>query len=39
MHKNKKDCEHTSYPTHPKLSVKNTNHAYGKQLIPTVNVL
>jgi hypothetical protein len=33
IHKNKKDYEHTSYPTHLKLTVKNKNDAYTEQLI------
>jgi len=39
IHTNKKHYKHTSYPTHLKLTVKNKDHAYAEQLIPTVNVL
>ena len=34
IHKNKKHYEHTSYPAHLKLTVKNKDHAYAAQLIP-----
>jgi hypothetical protein len=34
IHKNKKDYEHTSYPTHLKLTVQNKDHAFAEQLIP-----
>ena len=34
IHKNKKHYEHTPYPTHLKLIVKNKDHAYAEQLIP-----
>ena len=29
-----KDYQHTSYPAHLKLTVKNTDHAYAAKLIP-----
>ena len=32
--KYKKEYEHTTYPTHIKLTVKNKDHAYTEQLIP-----
>jgi hypothetical protein len=33
IHTNKKHYEHTSYPTHIKLTGKNKDHAYAEQLI------
>jgi hypothetical protein len=34
IHKTKQDYEHTSYPAHLKLTVKNKVHASAEQLIP-----